>query len=68
MLILMIIILTIVIPKLLIKLDLWLAIINASNTKHIKNIDQELLPVSRHPTGAQDWCMWQDKKKKWSHF
>ena len=31
--------------------DLWLGIIDLSNTKHIKNISQEKMPIARHLVG-----------------
>ena len=38
---------TIFIPKLLIKLDIWLGIIDISNTRHAQNkIDEELKPIA----------------------
>ena len=62
------IILIIVIQKLLIMLDLWVRIINVSNTKHLKKIDQELRPVAWHPTRVWDWCMSENEKKEVSSF
>ena len=51
----MIMVLIIVIQKLLIKLDLLVAIINISNAKHLKKVDEELSRVSGFFWCFLDW-------------
>ena len=58
----MMLILTIVILKLFIMLDLWFGIVDIRNTQHVKKIDERLLPVASHPTRVWNCCISQDEK------
>ena len=50
LIVMMIIEMTTLIPKILIMLDLWLGMINASNINHVrKTTDEELLHVAWSP-------------------
>ena len=65
----MIIALTIVNPWTINHVTYRLGTIDISNTKHVKKkIDEELTPVTWHPTRVWDWCISQNEKKEVESF
>ena len=60
----MMIILIIVIQKLMTMLKLLVGIVNLNYTKHLGNIDEELLPAALHPKRVRNWCMSKYGKKE----
>ena len=53
---------------LLFLLDFWLSIANMKNVKHLKELNEELMPVAWHPKRWWNSCMPEGEKKKQNQF
>ena len=54
--------------KLLIMLDLWLRVINLSNTKHVKRNKQRIIAFGMASNKMVNWCISGDKKGRGKHY
>ena len=44
--------------------DFWFGILNLKNAKHLKSLNEELIPIALHPKKWWNVCMSEDEKKQ----
>ena len=44
--------------------DFWLGMVSLKNAKHLKKVNEELMPVAWHPRILWNFCMSEDEEKE----
>ena len=44
--------------------NFWLGISNLKSKKHLKELNEELMPIAWHPNRWWDFCLSEDEKKE----
>ena len=50
--------------KLLFISDFWLGMVSLKNAKHLKKVNEELMPIAWHPRILWNFCMSEDEEKE----
>ena len=44
--------------------DFWLGMVSLKNAKHLKKVNEELMPIAWHPRISWNFCMSEDEEKE----